>query len=355
MADKEHGDDRDVDYVAGTGFISDESEFYGDEKTKSRWEERAAAFDVKYYCANDHEKAHPAIPRRAAQNEASPTASGHIRAAHSSMSKQSAAEPETLDHRQTPRSSLRADESVDDFLARLPPRKTRDQGPWIRIERPASDNTDSVENDHDLFAQAGRQIVQKLSETLAENNHKQFAEAGGHILQKLSEVLAELDPKSGPSAQAKNTAKATILAAAKEARIKAGKWILRPSASHVNELWSLIAKETLAGQLGVAAEVGTAEACKDNEKWPIAVYTADIGDMEELMRVLEELEDVIKSRRLMTKVGELYYKPKAYSALGIGSDNKWDLRTSIHSRTNIREWKKKKEIAEREMRESVGR
>jgi hypothetical protein len=43
------------------------------------------------------------------------------------------------------------------------------------------------------------------------------------------------------------------------------------------------------GRLGTAAEVLTAEAPKGDQKRPIAVYTADFDDLEEISRVLESV------------------------------------------------------------------
>ena len=318
-ADAGRNDQEYVDYADLDDPISDESSFYGDEETKAQLEDKGAAFDPQHHWDHVQENQLYVIRQRALEREMALAAEVHAEAVPKGLTSQSAVKPEVYNHCQTDRSSLRANESIDTFLARLPPCTMNSHGARIRIERPASDTVHGHDNQLDSFKQTANRTLQSLSQSLAEFND---------------------------SSKARETAKTEILSAARDAGIKSGKWIFWSPVKHVNDLWSLVAKETLTNQLGTAAEVMIADARKGDEQRLIVVHTADFDNIEEISRVLKALVDLIKSEGLMTKVAQLFYKPEAYSVLGIRTRNKWGLQASLHSRRGIQEWQREKDRAD---------
>ena len=96
-----------------------------------------------------------------------------------------------------------------------------------------------------------------------------------------------------------------------------------------NDICSLLVTEILAGWVGNPARVTTAEAADSGSKRSICVHTKDFDDLEEVRKLLQRLTELIKSRGLMIRTGELHYMPETYSDLGIQRRNKWGLRSSF--------------------------
>lgn len=63
--------------------------------------------------------------------------------------------------------------------------------------------------------------------------------------------------------------------------------MLFPSLSEVNHTWSLIARATIAGELGYAAKVATDDGTQNSRL--ICIYTPDFSDRKDVKRVLERL------------------------------------------------------------------
>ena len=307
----EDGDNQDGS-VNGADLISDDSSFYGDDEDKARLEAKCAAFDPASYWEH-HEHLLPVVAANArrelhklvlsagsAQHEKNLTGSQH--------------QIEALDHRQTSSSSLRADESLETFLTRLSPQNARTEGHWIQIDRPSANSMESGQGDRDTFLATGREILDKL-----EPNHETW--------------------------QSRNAARANLLSAATTLGVTSGKWIIFSPFAYTNTLWSLVAGQTLGGQLGHTSRVATAGSESEGWKRRIEVYTADFNSFKEVAEVLNRLVDLFKSQGVMGQVGELYYKPEAFEMLGIKTGNKWGLRSSIHTRASV----KRRKQEDREM------
>ncbi|MCG3253831.1 MAG: DUF1917 domain-containing protein [Candidatus Heimdallarchaeota archaeon] len=90
-----------------------------------------------------------------------------------------------------------------------------------------------------------------------------------------------------------------------------GKWMVFERESEINQIWLIIAKATINGELGIASKVSTALTSK-GKSYVICVYTVDYFDEESVNRV----------RRRLSELGikqSLRYKPDIYTLLGIYS------------------------------------
>ncbi|KAL9040546.1 MAG: hypothetical protein Q9180_001840 [Flavoplaca navasiana] len=301
----EDGDSQDG-WVNCADLISDDSSFYGDDDDKARLEAKCAAFDPASYWEH-HEHLLPVVAAKA-RHELDESVLSAGSAQHEKNSTGSQHQIEALDHRQTSSSSLRADESLETFLTRLPPQNVRTEGHWIQIDRPSANPMGSGQGDPDTFLATGREILNKL-------------------------------PFDGNAWQSRKAARADLLSAARTSGLKSGKWIIFSPFAYTNTLWSLVAGETLAGQLGHTSRVATAGLASEGWKRRIEVYTADFDKLGEVEGVLERLVDLIKSQGVMGQVGRLCYKPEAFSALGIRTGNKWGMHSSIYSRATFQKRK----------------
>ncbi|KAI4237481.1 MAG: hypothetical protein LQ349_001825 [Xanthoria aureola] len=320
----------DEEEIGTAGFLSDDSSFYGDEDTKARLEARAANFNpAPYWESHEHQfhviaakgqkefeekekarvEAEEKEKARAKAEEERP-ASTTGSSLQGKVLTESQHQHELPTHRQTPSSSLRADESLEAFLVRLSPSTVCGEGPWIQIDGPSIGTAERSQGDRDTFIARGQEILKKLS----------------------------LEPNAANSWGARETARADILSAARSLGLTSGKWIIFSPLESTDTLWSTVAAETLAGQLGHSSRVATAEAESEGGKRRIEVYTADVDDLGQIGGVLEILVNLIKSVGKMGQVGQLYYKPEAFSELGIQTGNEWGLRSSIHSRRSVETW-----------------
>ena len=298
--------------VGDTDYFSDDSSFYGDEDGRKEWEDRAATFDPAIYWSTHHHYEPSVLARRNIDTPSTlpvRSATGPVR--ESSLSN-ALLNVDVVNHGQSESSSLQNTESLTAFLARLPPSTIRDQGLWISIENPHSYPRGPSQRDRDGFVQAGKEILSKL--------------------QIIRHGLKTRKPATNLPVVVRG-----VLGAARQAGHTSGSWLIHSPLEHVDLIWSLVAVDTLAGRLGYAARVATIEAPDSSSevKQRISVYTEDFDDVERIRGVVSRLEGILKSCRLMTRVGELYYKPEAYSDLDIRTGNKWGLKSSLYSRKDL--------------------
>ena len=262
--------------------ISDDSSFYGDEETKARLEARAAAFDPAPYWES-HEYQLPIVAARGAKADEQAKAQAEAKERLSASAVGSALQakdllgsqhqPTTASHRQTQSSNLQADESLDAFLRRLPPRTVHGEGLWIQIDCPSISAMESSQGDRDTYIARGQEILRKLA--------------------------LVLPPDTVGPWERRDTARTEILSAARSAGFTSGKWIIFVPLESTDDLWSLVATQTLAGQLGYSNRVATAEAESEGWKRRIEVFTTDFDDLDQVGEVLERLVRLIKSQGLI--------------------------------------------------------
>ena len=87
--------------------------------------------------------------------------------------------------------------------------------------------------------------------------------------------------------------------------------MLFPPVHLVNQIWSLIARQTATNSLGVAAKVAPRDIENDPyDRKPrlICIYTKDFSDEKDVVRVLQKLRQLglveLKERPIYYKIGE---------------------------------------------------
>ncbi|EGR48871.1 uncharacterized protein TRIREDRAFT_22168 [Trichoderma reesei QM6a] len=293
---------------------SDDSDFYGDDETVSQLLRRVADFDVDEW-AQQH-RAHPGRPQRQIKlfDEAARLHNPYAGISY----------------------AWQLTETVDDFLARLPPATTdrTPEVPWIYICNPW------IPRVHKREGQAQFSKGNEDEAPEEEGSETAMVAQGGlerlHLLSKFIEGMQ----RSGqaPSvvereiSRQRKQATGDILKLAHLVKVRTGKWMLFCPTTEVNEVWEIVAKATANNELGIAAKVAPRSPLEDPRKDRLlCVYTADFTDMADVGRVLQKLREL----KLVEARGRpIYYKPDAFTYIGISSGNPWGLRASIYSSTD---------------------
>lgn len=213
--------------------------------------------------------------------------------------------------------AMQLGESVDSFLARLPPSTTtiEDIGPWIWVDNFYLDRS-RAQPDGAAFRTAGDRLLEeyrdKRDRLEGEGIHK------ATVTKKMYPDRLRLEHE--------------LLETAKSYGVTCGKWMLFPSPDYVDNVWLAIVRATAAGELGSAAKVATGDGSGTPTRL-ICVYTGDFSDKEDVKRVLMKLDQLGLARR-----GEqqgIYYKADAYTHMEINSGNEYKLRASMYSSKDV--------------------
>ncbi|KAK5995774.1 UPF0696C11orf68-like protein [Cladobotryum mycophilum] len=268
---------------------SDDSDFYGDATTVSHLRKRVNNFDIDLWA--QQQRLHPGRPQQ----------------------------------------------TVDDFLRRLPPATTdqTNECPWIficnpyirRVHKQQSESQFSKGNENEAPEEEGSKI--------------ELITAGGlerlHLITEYVEGM-ERSGKRKPFIEkevGKERKKAVddILHLAHLGKVRTGKWMLFCSVTEVNEVWEIVVKATANNELGIAAKVAPRSQTQDPRKDRLlCVYTADFADKVDVKRVLQKLREL---KLVETRSRPIYYKPDAFTYIGISSGNPWGVRASIYSSTDV--------------------
>ncbi|MCJ1285072.1 hypothetical protein MMC26_004410 [Xylographa opegraphella] len=220
------------------------------------------------------------------------------------------------------------DETVSDFLERLPPLSSQRShvGDWIFIANPYSTARPTSEN-WTKTKEQGAGILADFETRRADVE----ASLKGRPAQTVTKKVNPL----------RETARTAILAAARENGCSWGKWMLFPTAAEVNRVWGVVATATVAGELGGAAKVATENGQAENEGRLICVYTEDFSNRKDVKRVLLKLEELGLGKRKSEwgqEIG-LSYKPDVFTYLDItGSNNRWGLKPSLYQTKEVLAW-----------------
>ncbi|KAL7932416.1 DUF1917 domain-containing protein [Trichoderma chlorosporum] len=294
---------------------SDDSDFYGDDEVASHLLQRVADFDVDDWAQKQRE--HPGRPQRKTDLN---TETSHLHNPYAGIPY-----------------AWQLTETIDDFLSRLPP-ATTDQTPdtpWIFICNPY------IPRVHKLDSQSQLSKGNEDEAPEEEGSETGIVAQGGlerlHLVSKFIEGMK----RSGKAKsivekeirQEQKQATTDILKLAHLAKVRTGKWLLFCPASEVNEMWEIVAKATANNELGIAAKVAPRSPLEDPRKDRIlCIYTADFADKADVGRVLQKMREL----KLVEARGRpIYYKPDAFTYIGISHGNAWGLRASIHSSTDI--------------------
>ncbi|KAH9890880.1 DUF1917-domain-containing protein [Xylariomycetidae sp. FL2044] len=300
---------------------SDDSDFYGDDELVSDLKTRVHALDVETWW-EDHEY-HEAASRPLT-----------IQAR-----KQEAAAADEAPRFHNPYAGMayawQLTETVDDFLDRVPPATTSAiGGPWIWICNPYIERKSKKE--------AANQYIRGCEDEVPEDDGADLKTLMNAGMERLHIARSFIDKwkNSGESqniiaresGKAGRAAAKDILQLADQLSVKCGKWMLFCSVIEVNEVWEIVAKATAKNELGIAAKVASRLLEDERTERLICVYTADFTDTKDVKRVAERL----KQLGLVKPRGKpLYYKPDAYTYLGISSGNAFMVKASIYDTTSM--------------------
>ncbi|KAK4159634.1 hypothetical protein QBC43DRAFT_326775 [Cladorrhinum sp. PSN259] len=299
-----------------------DSDFYGDEETVLNLKARVSSFDQTHYRLTHPE---PSLISRRLTPKNRP----------SSSSKSPGADLAGRLHNRyshLPECAWELTESIDAFLARLPP-ATTDWRPgldWIFIANPyipgpatSSPYSSSPSQSSSGLAQlkqAGTERLSIFSDFVSLTNFKiksPFA-AKQQIAKARKEVISDLRDLAVATGEI------------------TGKWMLFPEPGQVNEVWAAVAKATANNELGIAAKVET-RVRSDKERL-ICVYTTDYRDKDDVARVLKRLRELnlVQAPSRGPRGGkQVYYKCDAWTELNIYGGNEWEIPASMYSSNEI--------------------
>ncbi|KAK3346238.1 hypothetical protein B0T25DRAFT_272949 [Lasiosphaeria hispida] len=277
-----------------------DSDFYGDEDTISALQARVDNFDIESWWENRNEGANP-TPREDANSS---SFMGHLHNRYEGVP-----------------GAWQLSESVDDFLARLPPATTNWQPglDWIFIANPfIPKETDQA---HEAFVEGGTERLRIFSSFIEQSKgsgkspfvvSREISKARKEVVQDLRELAADCN-------------------------VLHGKWMLFLEPNAVNEVWTTVARATANNELGTAAKVDT-RVSSEKERL-ICVYTKDFRDEDDVARVLSRLRQLE-----LVRVGGkyIYYKSDAWTGVGIYGGNQWGIKASMYSSSEIFAYIKKK-------------
>ncbi|KAK3180413.1 hypothetical protein K4F52_008264 [Lecanicillium sp. MT-2017a] len=305
--------DIDTDDAASTDSV--DSSFYGDADTVSALDQRVRAFDVEDWAAQQGTK--PSWPQQRPKLN------------------------EMASHLHNPYAGVpyawQLTETLDDFLARLPA-ATTDQTPdvpWIFICNPfvprVPKNKGAAQTCKGNENEGPEEEGSRLSVVI---------DGGVERLELLNTFTNQIASFGKPASVVerevnKERAQASkdILQLAHAAKVRAGKWLLFAPATEIHELWEIVAKATANNELGIAAKVLPRQENEDPRKDRlICVYTADFMDKADVGRVLQRLREL---RLVEARSKRIYYKPDAFTYLGIASGNTWGIKPSIYSSAEV--------------------
>ncbi|KZF21820.1 DUF1917-domain-containing protein [Xylona heveae TC161] len=222
-------------------------------------------------------------------------------------------------------SGRKLSETVEEFLARLPPSSTQSSthSPWIWIANPYAAHRPVAEDLAGLMS-AGESILSKWAGKKATIENE---------LQKEGKMVAAISRTINIE---KKSVEEELQNLAKEKKSTIGKWMLFPETS-IDRIWAIVATATAAGQLGIDAKIATADGgtggiASTTRPRLICIYTYDFSDTQDVLRVLLRLVELeLVGNSGGRGDGGIYYKSDAYTYLGITSGNPWGLKASMYS------------------------
>ncbi|KAK3320079.1 hypothetical protein B0T19DRAFT_280299 [Cercophora scortea] len=217
-------------------------------------------------------------------------------------------------------SARQLDETVDAFLARLPP-ATTDIAPgldWIWIANPYIPPPDPKSRPLvGAFNTRGRALLDSLTAFIAANSRP-------------TDGKSPFVAQRAIAKQREDTVQ-SLHDLAVECNLLSGKWMLFPQPGDVDAVWARVARATANNELGQMAKVATRTA-NSAEPRLICVYTKDYRDKEDVARVLRRLRELG-----LVRDGEkrIYYKTDGWTNLGIYGGNDWNIKASLYSSNDI--------------------
>ncbi|KAK4236932.1 hypothetical protein C8A03DRAFT_35131 [Achaetomium macrosporum] len=279
--------------------MDSDSDFYGDEETISVLEARVEDFDIVAWwdCRNDM--------------------TSYLRSTMQPQNTTQIAAPLYNAYEGEP-GAWRLSESIEQFLARLPP-ATTDWRPgldWIWIANPYI--PPGPGSTRAQFREGGAERLRLLDE-FAKMATVSAAKASGKPLNMLRKDLAK---------ERRETVE-DLRELAVACNVVTGKWMLFADPGYVNDVWARVARATANNQLGIGAKVET--RVESEKARLICVYTRDFRDKDDVARVLNRMREL----ELVRPGRQIYYKSDAWTELGIYGGNNWGIQASMYSSNEI--------------------
>lgn len=294
--------------IEDTDLFSDESSFYGDETQITHYEDLAEGYDPEPYWSEIHPRLLTTIQHNALAPPSRPS---------KTTTALKEADIPSIGSRRLPRNARDRNESVPEFLSRLPPSTTIEDsiGPWIFVSEPA---VGGEEEDTATLVAKGTELLHEFEDKKA-NMEAEHDRSGARTKAGLTRRLKVL----------RRTLEEDIFALARETGVITGKWMLFPTASRVDAVWEAVVEATVNGELGIGAKVATDQGEGRGKARAMMVYTRDYEDTEDIRRVLERLAEMGLAKTA------IYYKADAYTHLGILGDNAYGLKASLYSSKDV--------------------
>lgn len=298
-----------VDFVEGNGWISDDSDFYGNNKVRLQLErdtvqsmQRPAVF---------------ALSQSKAKNliEQKPSASEQPMGLN---------DPDDAQDCNSASWQQRS-ETVVEFLRRAPvsdPR-TANLGPWLWVYCPKSmaNSKQRFQIGNEVsFMRMGQELIKSYDAQQANVEASNHEKAPGMIARNMNSHRKRLEED--------------IITLAVKSGMTCGKWMLFPNKSELPRCWQAVAEATSQGRLGPACKVATPNPLSGKVDTLICVYTYDFTDEADVRRVLNELLE-LKLGPCRVDSRPIYYKCDAYTHLEIESGNRFKIRASLWSSDEV--------------------
>lgn len=219
-------------------------------------------------------------------------------------------------------SSKQNDETITEFVRRLPPSSTTSMdinSGWIWVSNP--------------------KIPHPYSQQIAN-----FKESGLAVLESLGRQRAQLEAENPTKVASTITrmmrpyregAEVQLAQLAKTNHVTSGKWMLFPQVSDVDRVWRTVAQATWDGHLGMTAKVATLEASDDKKpERLVCIYTHDFANVADVQYVLSAMRDLgLVQDHSAAKT--IYYKCDFVTHLNLVSGNEYKIRASMYSSSDV--------------------
>ncbi|KAF2671038.1 DUF1917-domain-containing protein [Microthyrium microscopicum] len=284
---------------SGDGYISDESDFFGDDNQKHEAENIANAFSkIDFHQQWSFLQRSVTAKAYTATQLLDPV-----------VSRPSTPVPKgpRINPYEGQEDAWQLHETADEFLERVPPLNNQYLD-WLWVANPYAKKAD------------------KFGDEGGNRDHPQFMKRGIELLEDFKERKAR---KERPRP---DDLKKAILELATENGITNGKWLLFVTTDYVNTVWRTVVKATIEDRLGNGAKIAAQDKATGGPR-VICIYTNDFNDREDIRRVVKELRELKCLHK--DEKQSIWYKCDAYTYLSIMSGNEYGLKASLYGSADI--------------------
>ncbi|KAF2007820.1 DUF1917-domain-containing protein [Amniculicola lignicola CBS 123094] len=278
--------------VPGDGWISDDSSFYGDDEEQERLLLLCEDFNLTPFWEAHKQDLNCVLVKTRAMPP-----------------------PDLFNPLQGRPDAWQLEETVDDFIKRLPPLTTSASVvEWIWVSNPhRSAQIQSGPMHVADLVRRGSQLLKHSLEDREDVQAQSFQKAQGTVMRMLHQAGEDL--------------KTRLNELAAQTNVISGKWMLYPKPEDLTPVWRLVIEAVINNRLGPTAKVAPNNGRTGDRL--ICVYTKDFRDTEDVLRVLKEL----CTMSLAGSGQPIYYKSDVYTYLNIYGSNasEYGLKASLYS------------------------